>query len=172
MISQLAKLSVGLSSNEWGNYKRTWQGALAALLLYLYNLHVVHATTILTDPKVHASTSCPLLIHHASTLRPPCHIHVPWCHTFNLRCTCVHHVYTIVRHSSHRGESPQNGLGDEQTLWNDLGFSLCAALPVCRVVATSDEGEKVQVEVSAKWCVTVEHQRSSSIRDYLRRLSD
>jgi len=77
MILQRAKLSVGLSSKEWGNYKRTRQGALAALLLYLYNLHVVRATTILTDPKVHASTSCPLLIHHASTLRLPCHIYMP-----------------------------------------------------------------------------------------------
>jgi len=57
-------------------------------------------------------------------------------------------------------------------LWNDLGFSLCAAPSVCHVVATSDEGEKVQVEVSAEWCIAVEHQRSSLIRDYLCRLSD
>jgi len=28
-------------------------------------------------------------------------------------------------------------------LWNDLGFSLCAALSVCCVVATSDDGEKI-----------------------------
>jgi len=52
-------------------------------------------------------------------------------------------------------------------LWNDLGFSLCAAPSVCRVVATSDEGKKVQVGVSTDWCVAVEHQRSSSIRVYL-----
>ena len=77
MILQRAKLSSGLSSNEWGNYKRTQQGALAALLLYLYKLHVVCATTILSGPYVHASTSCPLLILHASTLRPPCFLHVP-----------------------------------------------------------------------------------------------
>jgi len=57
-------------------------------------------------------------------------------------------------------------------LWNNLGFSLCAAPPVCRVVATSDEGEGVRGEVSTDWCVAVEHRRSSSIRDYLRRLSD
>ena len=50
MISQLAKLSSQLSSNEWGNYKRTQQGALAALLLYLYNLQVVRATTISNRP--------------------------------------------------------------------------------------------------------------------------
>ena len=49
----------------------------------------------LTDPKVHAATSCPLLILHVSTLRLPCFLHVPWHHTFNLRCTCAHHVYTM-----------------------------------------------------------------------------
>jgi len=40
------------------------------------------------------------------------------------------------------------------------------------MVATSDDGEKSEMEVSADWCITVEYQRSSSIRDYLRRLSD
>ena len=60
MISQLAKLSSRLSSNKWGNYKRTQQGALAALLLYLYKLHVVCATTILTCSYVHALSSCPI----------------------------------------------------------------------------------------------------------------
>jgi len=57
-------------------------------------------------------------------------------------------------------------------LWNDLGFSLCAAPSVCYMVATSDDGKKSEMEVSADWCVTIEHQRSSSIRDYLCRLSD
>jgi len=57
-------------------------------------------------------------------------------------------------------------------LWNDLGFSLCAALSVYHVVATSDEGKKVWVGVSTDWCVAIEHQRLSSIRDYLHRLSD
>ena len=57
-------------------------------------------------------------------------------------------------------------------LWNDFGFSLCTVLSVCRVVTASDEGEKVWVEVSAEWCVAVEYWRSSSIRDYLCRLSD
>ena len=57
-------------------------------------------------------------------------------------------------------------------LWNDLGFSLCAVLSVCHMVATSDEGKKVRVDVSTDWCVAVEHWRSSSIRDYLCRLSD
>ena len=57
-------------------------------------------------------------------------------------------------------------------LWNNLGFSLCAVPSVCHLVATSDEGEGVRVEVSAEWCVAVEHRRSSSIRDYLCQLSD
>ena len=95
MISQWAKLSVGLSSKEWGDYKRTQQGALAALLLYLYKLHVVHATTILTGPYVHALSSCPITHPHVFSIRPPCFLHVPWHYTLNLRCTCAHHVYTM-----------------------------------------------------------------------------
>ena len=49
-------------------------------------------------------------------------------------------------------------------LWNDLGFSLCAVLSVCRVVATSDDRKKSEVRVSADWCIAIEHWRSSSIR--------
>jgi len=40
---------------------------------------------------------------------------------------------------------------------NDLGFSLCAVPSVCHVVATSDERKKSEIEVSADWCVTIEH---------------
>jgi len=57
-------------------------------------------------------------------------------------------------------------------LWNDLGFSLYVVPFVYCVVATSDKGKKVQVEVSTDWYITVEYQRSSSIRVYLRRLSN
>ena len=46
MISQRAKLLVGLSSKEWGNYKRTRQGALAALLLYIYFYIMIRTTTM------------------------------------------------------------------------------------------------------------------------------
>jgi len=53
-------------------------------------------------------------------------------------------------------------------LWNDLGFSLCAAPSVCHMVATSDDGKKFEMGVSTDWCVAVEHQRLSSIRVYLR----
>ena len=49
-------------------------------------------------------------------------------------------------------------------LWNDLGFSLCAVPSVCHVVATSDDGNKFKMEVSADWCVAVEYRRSSSIK--------
>ena len=49
-------------------------------------------------------------------------------------------------------------------LWNNLGFSLCAALSVCHVVVTSDDRKKSKLGVSADWCVTIEHQRLSSIR--------
>ena len=52
-------------------------------------------------------------------------------------------------------------------LWNDLGFSLCAALSVCRVVTTSDEGEGVRVEVSTelvcrRWTPEIEFNKSLS----------
>ena len=46
---------------------------------------------------------------------------------------------------------------------NDLD----TVLSVYRVVATSDEGEKVRVGVSTDWCVAVEHRRLSSMRVYL-----
>jgi len=57
-------------------------------------------------------------------------------------------------------------------LWNNLGFSLCAALSVCCVVTTSDDVMKSKMGVSADWCVTVEHWRLSLIRVYLHQLSD
>ena len=43
----------------------------------------------------HASTSCSITHPHVFSLRPPCFLHVPWRHTFNLRCTCANHVYTM-----------------------------------------------------------------------------
>jgi len=70
-----AKLSIGYL--VVGIYKRTQQGALAVLLLYLYKLHVVRATTILTCPYVHALSSCPITHPHMFSLRPPCFLQVP-----------------------------------------------------------------------------------------------
>ena len=39
--------------------------------------------------------SSTMLLPHVFLLRSPCHIHVPWCHTLNLHCIYVHHVYTM-----------------------------------------------------------------------------
>ena len=49
-------------------------------------------------------------------------------------------------------------------LWNDLGFSLCAAPSIYCVVATLDGRKKSEMEVSADWYVAIEYQRLSSIR--------
>ena len=78
-----------------GDYKRTRQGALAILILYIYYRLLVHATTIITCPYVHASSSCSITHPHVFFLRPLCFLHVPWCHTLNLCCTCAHHVYIM-----------------------------------------------------------------------------
>ena len=43
---------------------------------------------------------------------------------------------------------------------------------VYRMVATSDEGEKVRVGVSTDWYVAVEHWGLSSMRVYLCQLSN
>jgi len=53
---------------------------------------------------------------------------------------------------------------DDVNLWNDLGFSLYAIPSVCYIVTTLDEWIKFEIRVSADWCVTVEHWRSSLIR--------
>jgi len=42
-------------------------------------------------------------------------------------------------------------------LWNDLGFSLCTALSVCYMVATSDGRKKSKMEMSTDWTVAIEH---------------
>ena len=49
----------------------------------------------LSCPNVHASFSCLITHPHVFSLRPPCFLHVPWHHTFNLHSTCTHHVYTM-----------------------------------------------------------------------------
>jgi len=46
-------------------------------------------------PNVHALSSCSITHPHVFSLRPPCFIHMPWRHIFNLCCTCAHHVYTM-----------------------------------------------------------------------------
>ena len=49
-------------------------------------------------------------------------------------------------------------------LWNDLDFSLYAVLSVCHVAATSDDGKKSEMKVSADWYVAIEYWGLSSIR--------
>ena len=74
-----------------GDYKRTQQGALTILILYIYYRLLVHATTIITYPYVHALSSCPITHPHVFSLRLLCFLHVPWCHTLNLCYICAHH---------------------------------------------------------------------------------
>jgi len=54
-----------------------------------------------------------------------------------------------VRCSSYWGKSLQNKLRDVQTCLNNLGFSLCATLSVCYMVATLDNRKKSEMGVSA-----------------------
>ena len=98
IICLLQQSSKWLSCSR--DYKRTRQGAFATLILYLYYRLLVCATTIFTYYNVHALSSCPITHLHMFSLRPPCFLHVPWHHTFNLCCTCAHHVYTIRNHCS------------------------------------------------------------------------
>ena len=58
----------------------------------------------------------------------------------------------------HRMDSEISGLVEH------LGFSLCAILSVCYVAATSNDGKKSKIKVSADWYVTIEYQELSSIR--------
>ena len=78
-----------------GDYKRTWQGALVILILYIYYRLLVHATTIITCPYVHASSSCLITHLHMFSLRPLYFLHVPWRHTLNFCYICAHHMYTM-----------------------------------------------------------------------------
>ena len=48
-------------------------------------------------------------------------------------------------------------------LWDDLGFSLCAALSVCCIVAISNGRKKSEMEVSTDWYVAIEYWRLSLI---------
>jgi len=62
-----------------------------------------------------------------------------------------------------RGESPQSGLRNVQT----YGITLALAYMLHCLSTTWSQlqikRKKSKIEVSADWCVTIEHQRSSSI---------
>jgi len=57
-------------------------------------------------------------------------------------------IVKLVRHGSHQGWKSARWTWTCVDLWNDLGFSLCAAPSVYRMVATSDDREKSKREVS------------------------
>ena len=72
--------------------------------------------------------------------------------------------YGKVSDMVHTGsESLWDWLGDTN-LWNDLGSSLYAMPSICHMVAILEERKKSEIKVSTDWCVTIEHQRLSSIR--------
>ena len=66
------------------------------------------------------------------------------------------------------GKSPQYRLRDVQTCLNDLGFSLCVTLPICHMVATSDNRKKSEIGVSTDlvccyWTLGIEFNKSLSL---------
>ena len=73
------------------------------LLLISTTIYTVLSWSVLqhyiTNPKVYVLSSCLITHLHVFSIRPPCFLHVPWHHTFNLHCTCVHHMYTMRNHS-------------------------------------------------------------------------
>ena len=78
-----------------GDYKRTWQGALTALLLYLYKYNVVYAITISTSPYVYASTSCPIThppcFYLKATISCPCALTSYSLISITMCAPCAHH---------------------------------------------------------------------------------
>ena len=87
-----------LSSKEWGTYKRTRQGALAAFVLYLYTWLLVRATTISNRPLSPCFILMLITHPHVFTIRPPCFLHVPSIVLHHLSSSpsymcapCVHH---------------------------------------------------------------------------------
>ena len=71
-----------LSSSR--DYKRTQQGTLTALFLYLYKYNVVHAITISTCPKG-------LMSNYSSTMLCPCALTSYSLISITMHAPCVHH---------------------------------------------------------------------------------
>ena len=96
MISQLAKLSSGLLSKEWGITRElNKEPSLYCSSIYINTMWSMLQQCVYLMSIHHAATSCPITHPHVFFLRPPCFLHMSWRHTFNLRCTCAHHVYTM-----------------------------------------------------------------------------
>jgi len=60
--------------------------------LYCSSIYTTTSWSVLQQYLL-ALMSIPL--PHVLLLRPLCHIYVPWHHTLNLCCTCVHYMYTM-----------------------------------------------------------------------------
>jgi len=90
LLQQSSKLTI----LQWGLQENSTRSP-HYIIHYLYTWLLVRATTIFIWPL----SSCVILMSithsHVFFLRPPCFLHVPWCYTFNLCCTCAHHVYTM-----------------------------------------------------------------------------
>ena len=89
MISQQAKLSVGYQVTNGGITRELDKEPL----LHCSFIYITYKWSMLQQ-CVYLS-SCPLTHLHVFSIRLPCFLHVPWCHTLNLCCTCAHHVYTM-----------------------------------------------------------------------------
>ena len=76
MISQQAKLSSGLLSNEWGITRELDKEPL----LHCSSIYITYKWSVLQQyyscPNVHASSSCPITHPHVFSIRPPCFLHV------------------------------------------------------------------------------------------------
>ena len=69
-------------------------------LLHCSSIYIIYMWSMLQQYVYlmsihHASTSYPITHPHVFSIRPPYFLYMPWCHTFNLCCTCAHHVYTM-----------------------------------------------------------------------------
>ena len=78
MISQLAKLSNGLSSNEWGITRELDKKPS----LHCSSIYIIYMQSMLQQyvylMSIHqASTSCPITYPHVFSLRPLCFLYMP-----------------------------------------------------------------------------------------------
>ena len=96
MISQLAKLSVGYQVMNGGITRELdKEPSLHCSSIYINYMWSVLQQYVYLMSIYYVSILCSLTHPHMFSIRPSCFLHVPWCHTFNLRCTCAHHVYTM-----------------------------------------------------------------------------
>ena len=96
MISQRAKLSNRLSSKEWEiTRKLNKEPSLHCSSIYITISWSMLQQCVYLMSIHHATTSCSITPPHVFSIRLPCFLHVPWCHTFNLCYTCTHYMYIM-----------------------------------------------------------------------------